>query len=152
MVAVAAVPSGATKAMKDTYVIAECDGTEVAPPERIWLTGKDGVHIRGISNLYTEYALSAGAWVETGTNQTYANGNFKFPDFEGPAFGLFSFRGTIGDFDGTWSWANTTYGRAAGKSTDGKLVKVKLGIDPAGYPALPGECLVTEFVVTDPHG
>lgn len=89
-----------------------------------------------------------------GTNVTVANGNAKLPDFNGPFWGTFDFQddGTLGGFTGTWSWGNSAYGRASGKSMDGLLLKVTLGLDPTPYPALPGECGVAEFLIIDPHG
>jgi hypothetical protein len=144
------VPAGAAPPPASSFFVAECDGFPVAPPERMWMTGQDGIHLRGASNQYQEWILEDGAWRLIGTNTTHANGNASLPDFEGPFWGTFAFRddGTIGDIDGSWVWANTPTGRAIGKTTDGAPVKITLGLDPAGFPAPPGDgCLLTEFVV-----
>jgi hypothetical protein len=111
--------------------------------------------MRGAHNAYDEYVLEGNAWRMIGENDTVANGNATFPDFVGPFWGMFDFEddGTIGSFEGTWSWGNSAYGRASGKSDDGRLAKVTLGVDADGYPELPAEdCGVTEFLVINPHG
>jgi hypothetical protein len=146
----AAAPAGAAKAMNQSFIVAECDGTPVAPPERFWVTGQDVAHIRNASNQYVEWVLEDEGWRAIGTNTTHANGNGKLPDLDGPFWGTFSFRddGTVGDIDGSWVWAMTPTGKAIGKTKNGEPVKVTLGLDPSGYPEPPGaECLLTEFVI-----
>lgn len=155
LVVAAAVPASAAKAVKTSYIIAECGGTLVSPPERVWVTGQDGMHLRGAANRYVEWVLEGEDWREIGTNTTRANLNVKLPDFEGPFWGTFSFRDddTLGDIDGTWVWPMTATGKARGKTMHGESVKITLGIDPTGFPAPPGEgCLLTEFLVISTNG
>jgi hypothetical protein len=55
----------------------------------------------------------------------------------------------LGEFFGTWSWGNSASGHAQGRSADGRLLKITLGIDPTPYPSM-GDCLVNEYVVINP--
>ena len=155
LVVAAAAPAGAVKAEKTSFIVAECaDEGNPLSVERFEFPNPDRVLIRGAENLYYEYVLEAGTWREIGTNLTYANGNATFPDFVGPFWGTFDFQddGTIGDITGTWAWGMSALGRATGKTADGDLVKVTLGLDPADYPTIAGDCGITEFEVLSPHG
>lgn len=148
MVGMTALPAGAAPVTKTTYTIAECPiaGTPQHPEDlRMWETGHEGVHIRGAENFYGEYLYEGGAWVSIGTNATVANVNASS---KMTLFGTFDIESTIGDFQGTWSWGATDTGRATGRSDDGRLLKVTLGLSADGLPALPGnDCLVAEYVV-----
>jgi hypothetical protein len=152
----AAIPAGAAPAEKVSYIVAECpQAGNPQSVDRFEFPTEDRVLIRGAQNIYDEYVLATGGWGHIGTNETVANGNATWPEFEGPFWGTFVFvdDGTIGSFEGTWSWGNSAYGRAVGKSDDGRLVKITLGLDPAGYPPLPEkDCGVTEFLVINPRG
>lgn len=155
LIVATAVPAGAAKAEKTPYIVAECNFTPLHPGIQ-WVTGQNNLHIRGAMNRYNEWVLEGEDWREIGTNTTTANGNVKLPDFIGPFWGTFSFAddGTIGNFEGSWSWGNSALGRASAKEVDGdKLLKVTLGLDAADYPAFVegmGECGVAEFLVINP--
>jgi hypothetical protein len=155
LVVAAAAPAGAVQVDKTSFVVAECPAAgNPQSVDRFEFPNPDRVLIRGAVNLYTEYVLEGNAWREIGTNVTSANGNATFPDFVGPFWGTFDFHddGTIGDFTGTWAWGMSAFGTATGKSIDGELVKITLGLNPADYPAITGGCGITEFEVLSPHG
>jgi hypothetical protein len=148
MVGMIALPAGAAPVNQTSYTIAECpfDGNPQNPEElRVWASGPAGLHIRGAENLYHEYLLEDEAWTDIGTNRTVANVNASK---QMTLFGTFDIESTIGDFQGTWSWGAGDTGRASGRSDDGRLLKVTLGLSGDGLPALPGaECGVAEYVV-----
>lgn len=156
MVVASAPTVSAARAEKTSFIVAECpqDGNPKSV-DRFEFPNLNHVLIRGAHNDYDEYVLDGSGWSWIGENHTVANGNATFPDFVGPFWGTFDFvdDGTIGSFEGTWSWGNSAYGRASGRSDDGTLIKVTLGLDADGYPELPAEdCGVTEFLVINPHG
>ncbi|MEN8239260.1 MAG: hypothetical protein ABFR53_08680 [Actinomycetota bacterium] len=159
LVVASAVPAGAAKAEKAEYLVAECLAGYASPADRIWFTGHDDkvVHIRGNAPVYDEFLLIGGTWEKIGTNTVNANGNGALvPWFEGQSWGTFSLRteGPIGDFDGSWSWAEgAPTGRGSGTDADGRLLKVTVGVDapiPSSLPA-PWLCQMVEFLVIDPH-
>ena len=157
LVIAAASPAGAMKAEKTSFIVAECpDIDNPQSVERFEFPNPDRVLIRGAVNLYYEWVLEGDDWRAIGTNTTTANGNATLPEFEGPFWGTFDFDddGTIGDITGTWAWGMSAYGRATGKTEDGDLVKITLGLDPADYPTdtnVQG-CSLTEFTVIAPGG
>jgi hypothetical protein len=161
LVALAAMPAGAAPADKTSYIVAECpDLGNPQSVERFEFPNPDRLLIRGARNIYYEYLYDGVEWSteRIGENDTVANGDATFPGFVGPFWGTFHYFDypgpeMIGDFSGTWSWGNSLYGHASGRSADGRLLKVTLGLDPGGYPALPGpECIVNEFLVISPQG
>lgn len=156
LVIAAAAPAGAAKAEKTSFIVAECaDERNPISVDRFEFPNPDRVLIRGAQNLYYEWVLEGNDWREIGTNTTTANGNASLPDFEGPFWGTFDFEddGTIGDVTGSWAWGMSAYGRATGRTADGDLVKITLGLDPADYPYGPDVdgCLITEFLVISPR-
>ena len=157
LVVTAAAPAGAAKAEKTSFIVAECaDPGNPQDFEVFEFPNPDRVRIRGAVNLYYEWVLEGATWREIGTNHTNSNVNATWPDFEGVFWGSFDFDddGTIGDITGRYSWGSSTYGKGTGKTADGDLVKVTLGLDPANYPInddVDG-CLLTEFLVISPQG
>lgn len=155
LVGVVSVPAGAAPVEKTTYTVAECADPDnpQAVAEFEYLADMSRVRVRGAVNLYHEFVLEAGSWTLIGTNTTVANGNAAFPSFEGPFWGTFDFEddGTIGDFEGTWSWGMSEFGHASGRSDDGRLLKVTLGLAGDGLPEIPypdpDACGITEFTV-----
>ena len=157
LVVTAAAPAGAVKAEKTSFIVAECaDPGNPQSVDVFEFPNPDRVRIRGAVNLYYEWVLEGTTWREIGTNHTNSNVNATFPDFEGVFWGSFDFDddGTIGDITGRYSWGSTTYGKGTGKTVEGDLVKVTLGLDPAGYPISSDVegCLLTEFLVISPQG
>jgi hypothetical protein len=155
LVVAAAAPAGAVKAEKTSFIVAECpDANNPISVERFESPNPDRILIRAMHNLYHEWVLESNSWRLFGTNETTANGNVT-ADFEkGTFWGTFDFQddGTIGDITGTWAWGMSALGRATGKTADGDLVKITLGLDPADYPTIAGDCGITEFEVLSPHG
>ncbi len=157
LIIAAASPAGAVKAEKTSFIVAECpDAANPLSIDRFEHPTPDRVLIRGAVNLYHEWVLEGDDWREIGTNTTLANGNATFPEFEGPFWGTFDFDDdeTIGATTGTWAWGMSEYGRATGKTSDGDLVKITLGLDPADYPSDPdiAGCGITEFTVISSNG
>jgi len=156
-IVVASAPTvSAARAEKTSFIVAECpQENNPQSVDRFEFPNPNRVLIRGAHNAYDEYVLEGNDWRLIGENNTMANGNATFPDFVGPFWGTFDFDddGTIGSFEGTWSWGNSAYGRASGRSDDGRLAKVTLGVDADGYPELPAaDCGLTEWLVINPHG
>ena len=151
LVGMVALPAGAEPVSKTAYTIAECPAEgnpQNASEMKMWQTGHGGLHVRGAENLYNDFVLEGGVWVEFGTLTSVAGANISS---QSPAFGTFAMETlTIGDFEGRWSWGSAEFGHGAGRSDDGRLVKVTLGLSSDDLPTLPGEpdeCLVAEYVV-----
>lgn len=151
VVGMTALPAGAAPVTKTTYTVAEC--ADVHNPQnesemKMWLSGENRIHIRSAENLYHLFLLEDGGWTGIGSNTTNANVNAVLPTFEGSYWGTFDIQSDIGDFEGRWSWGAGDYGRASGRSADGDLLKVTLGLSSDGLPALPGAgCSTAEYVV-----
>lgn len=153
LVALMAIPASAAPAEKTSFIVAEC--AQPGNPqsvERFEFPNPGRVLVRGAHNVYDEYVLEGSVWTMVGVNNTVANIDATFPEFVGSAWGTFHYSddGTVGEFFGTWSWGSSASGHASGKSADGRLLKVTLGIDPSPYPPI-GDCLVNEYMVIDPH-
>ncbi len=155
-IASASAPTvNAERAQKASFIVAECawEGNPLSV-DRFEFPNLDRVLIRGANNVYDEYLLENNVWRQIGVNSTMANVNATFPDFVGTFWGTFDYTddGSIGNFTGRWAFGNTDQGRAVGRSDDGRLLKVTLGLDPAGYPAPPTDaCGIAEFMVIDPN-
>ncbi len=150
-IVVASAPTvSAARAEKDAYIVAECP-TGGDPPERFEFPNPNRVLIRGAHNVYDEYLLEDTEWSLVGVNNTMANVNAS--ESFATIWGTFDWDGNLGHFEGTWSWGNSAYGRASGRSDDGRLLKVTLGLDPSDYPPLDCEDYgVTELLIISPHG
>lgn len=145
-----AIPAGAGQPDRAEYTVAECffDGTEPA----FRPTGPV-LHVSGTSN-YDLYLAEGADWTKIGTNATTASGTFT-PNGKAPFRGTFSMRTDIGDFDGTWAWGMSPFGRAVGRSLDGSaLLKLKLYEGDVDYSVVTGQageegetCGVTTFHV-----
>lgn len=151
-VVVDAAPAGADPVEKSAYFVAEC-AVEGNPQsvERMWFPTEDSVRIRHATNVYDEYLYTGSDWVGPfAQNTTVANVNAAFPSFEGNFWGTWTFHdyGTVPGFDdmeGTWVFTENGAAKASGKTDDGRVVKVTLGLE---NPAPPFDgCEVAEFVI-----
>jgi len=156
-IVVASAPTvSAARAEKDAYIVAECpqDGNPQSVERFEFPNPNDPnrVLIRGAHNIYNEFVLEDDGWSLVGENNTMANVNAS--ESFATIWGTFDWDGNLGHFEGTWSWGNSAYGRASGRSDDGRLLKVTLGLDPSDYPHL-DDCEdygVTELLIISPHG
>jgi hypothetical protein len=136
----AAVPAGAGQPDRTDYTVAECPAENVSFD--MWFSGPVA-HISA-ENTYDLFVLESGTWRHFGQNTTYPFGTSLITPGgrEVAAFrGAFSLRddGTIGDFDGRWSWGMSELGRAVARSTDGSaLLKLALYEGAAPYEEVTG--------------
>lgn len=144
--------AGAAPIEKTSFMVAECDAVPLDPGE--WsFVGQENMHMRGMSNLYTAYVREGSAWRQIGTVTTHPNANLN--SNATTIWGTFEYTddGTIGTFTGSFNWSMGNNGRASGRSADGTLVKITLGVDPTPYLPLPTpNCDVREYDVMSPQG
>ena len=147
--------AGADPVQKDAFIVAECPDSgnpQNAGEFKVWFPTEDKIQIRGAENLYHEYLYTDAGWAAEpfGTNLTTASVSAAYPSFEGQFGGTFDFIDEagvgIGDAAGSWV-VNSGAARASGKTVDGRVVKVTLGL-AAPAPPFPG-CGVVEFLVMD---
>jgi hypothetical protein len=118
-----AVPAAGGPPERMEFTVAECaaDGALLD----MWESGPV-LHLSA-ENVYDLYVMEEDEWRMYGQNTTNPMGTVRTTrngKEVAPFRGTFSIRddGTVGDFDGTWSWGVSAVGRAVGHSPDGSAL------------------------------